>query len=294
MDRDPFSRCHPAVQFLFFLGAIGFGVVIQHPDYLLAGWVAAAGYYLLLHGPGGWRQVIMWLPVFVALTVLNPLFNPRGEHVLFTIFGRPYTGEALAYGGVIAGVFVVMMLWFGCYNRVMTSDKFMCLFGNWAPALSLLLVMVFRLVPRFFRQTRQLIGARRSVGKGAGKGYRDKVAAGMTVLSAMTSWALEGSVITAASMRSRGYGSARRSCFQIFRVTAGDRLLLVMMLVLLAAVLGTATLGGMAADFIPQLSFAPISGGYALGFLAYCSYLLIPTVLHFREALQWHILRSRI
>ena len=89
MDRDPFSRCHPAVQFLFFLGAIGFGVVIQHPAYLLAGWVAAAGYYLLLHGPGGWRQVIMWLPVFVALTVLNPLFNPRGEHVLFTIFGRP-------------------------------------------------------------------------------------------------------------------------------------------------------------------------------------------------------------
>ena len=49
-----------------------------------------------------------------------------------------------------------------------------------------------------------------------------------------------------------------------------------------------------AADFIPQLSFAPISGGYAWGFLAYCSYLLIPTVLHFREALQWHILRSRI
>ena len=46
MDRDPFSRCHPAVQFLFFLGAIGFGVVIQHPAYLLAGWVAAAGYYL--------------------------------------------------------------------------------------------------------------------------------------------------------------------------------------------------------------------------------------------------------
>ena len=88
--------------------------------------------------------------------------------------------------------------------------------------------------------------------------------------------------------------SARRSCFQVFRVTAGDRLLLVMMLALLAAVLGTATLGGMAADFIPQLSFAPISGGYAWGFLAYCSYLLIPTVLHFREALQWHILRSRI
>lgn len=294
MRKDPFSRCHPVVQFLFFLGAIGFGVVIQHPAYLLAGWVAAIGYYLLLHGTGGWKQVAMWLLVFAVLTILNPLFNPRGEHVLFTVLGRPYTGEALAYGGVIAGVFVVMMLWFGCYNAVMTSDKFMSLFGNLIPSLSLLLVMIFRLVPRFFRQTRQLLGTRRSLGKGAGSGYRDKVAAGMTVLSSMTSWALEGSVITAVSMRSRGYGTAKRSCFQIFHVTARDWALLVTMLLLAAAVLVTAALGGVAADFIPRLSFAPISGWYALGFVTYCGYLLIPTVLHLREALQWHILRSRI
>lgn len=294
MREDPLSRCHPAVQFLFFLGAIGFGVVIQHPAYLLTGWVAATGYYLLLHGAGGWKQVAMWLPVFAVLTIVNPLFNPHGEHVLFTVFGRPYTWEALAYGGVIAGVFVVMMLWFGCYNAVMTSDKFMSLFGNLIPSLSLLLVMVFRLVPRFFRQTRQLLGTRRSVGKGAGSGYREKVAAGMTVLSSMTSWALEGSIITAASMRSRGYGAARRSCFRIFHVAVRDWALLVTMLLLAAAVLGVAALGGVAADFIPRLSFAPISGWYAFGFVAYCGYLLIPTVLHLREALQWHILRSRI
>ena len=85
-----------------------------------------------------------------------------------------------------------MMLWFGCYNEVMTSDRFLCLFGRAIPALSLLLVLVFRLIPRFFRQIRQISGARRSVGKGAGDRYRDKVADGLTVLSAMTSWALEG------------------------------------------------------------------------------------------------------
>ena len=36
MNRyDGFSDCHPAVNFLFFVGAIGFGVVIQHPAYVL-------------------------------------------------------------------------------------------------------------------------------------------------------------------------------------------------------------------------------------------------------------------
>ena len=47
MQRDAFSRCHPAVNFIFYLGAIGFGVVIQHPAYLAMGFLASAGYFAL-------------------------------------------------------------------------------------------------------------------------------------------------------------------------------------------------------------------------------------------------------
>ena len=65
----------------------------------------------------------MWLPVF-ALAVLNPLFNPRGEHVLFTIFGQPYTRGGPLMVRSLPGV-VVMMLWFWLLQPVMTSDKFM-------------------------------------------------------------------------------------------------------------------------------------------------------------------------
>ena len=36
MNQDAFSKRHPIVNFIFFLGAIGFGVVIQHPLYLAA------------------------------------------------------------------------------------------------------------------------------------------------------------------------------------------------------------------------------------------------------------------
>ena len=50
MTADAFSNCHPAVNFLFFVGAIGFGVLIQHPAYLIAGAIGAAVYYLLLSG----------------------------------------------------------------------------------------------------------------------------------------------------------------------------------------------------------------------------------------------------
>ena len=70
--NDAFSKCHPAVNFLFFVGAIAMSVVIQHPAYLLAGAVTGAVYYLLLVGKKGIKSLLLLLPVFVLVTVINP------------------------------------------------------------------------------------------------------------------------------------------------------------------------------------------------------------------------------
>ena len=142
MTVDAFSKRHPIVNFLFFLGAIGFGVMIQHPAYLAVGFVCGVTYYLLLHGRKGVKTLLAMIPLFLLMTVINPLFNTYGATILFYVFKRPYTLEALYYGAAIAAVLVVMLIWFGCYNVVLTSDKFTSLFGNLIPSLSLLLVMV--------------------------------------------------------------------------------------------------------------------------------------------------------
>lgn len=290
--KDAFSKCHPAVNFLFFVGAIGCGVVIQHPAYLIAGIVAGAVYYLLLSGRKGWKTILAMFPLFAFLTAINPLFNTYGERVLFHVFNRPYTLEALLYGAAIAAMFVAMLLWFGCYNKVLTSDKFTCLFGNLIPAISLLLVMVFRMVPNFMRKTQQIIAARKSIGKGAGEAAtnKEKLSDGMTVLGSLTSWALEGSVVTGDSMRARGYGAAKRSSFIIYRMTWNDWILLVVMLILIGITILAACVGQFSAVFAPMIEIAPVSWGLA----AYTCYLLIPSALHIKEAIQWHISRSKI
>ncbi|MBQ6851808.1 MAG: hypothetical protein IJO04_02100 [Oscillospiraceae bacterium] len=294
MEQDAFGKCHPAVNFLFFVGAIGFGVLIQHPVYLAAGALCAGIYYMLLHGAQGWKRILQLLPLFVLLTLINPLFNIQGERVLFDVFGRPYTLEALIYGADVAGIFVVMLLWFGCYNRILTGDKFTSLFGNWIPAISLLLVMVFRMVPGLMGKSKQIAAARRSVGKGVGTSTRQKLDAGMAVLSALISWALEGSVVTGDSMRARGYGTAKRTSFQLYRMTVRDGLLLATMMFLGASVIGVAVMGGMGAEFTPRLQIAPVSGWSVLGLAAYCLFLLIPTAMHCKEALQWSISKLKI
>ena len=290
--KDAFSKCHPAVNFLFFVGAIGCSVVIQHPLYLITGILCGGVYYLLLNGRKGWKMILWLLPMFLILTAVNPLFNTYGVHILFSVFGRPYTLEALLYGAAIASVFVVMMLWFGCYNAVMTSDKFTSLFGNLIPALSLLLVMVLRLIPNFIRKTKQIIGARKSIGKGAAEQSttKEKLSDGMTVLSSLTDWALEGSVVTGDSMRARGYGTAKRSSFMIYRMKTGDWLLIASIPILLALIITAACLGQMAAAFTPEIQISPISWGI----IPYTVYLFIPIALHTKEAIQWHISRSKI
>ncbi|MGM9605690.1 MAG: energy-coupling factor transporter transmembrane component T [Faecousia sp.] len=289
MRRDAFSGCHPAVNFLFFVGAIGFGATIQHPAYCAAGCICAAIYYLMLTGRKGFKMLLSVAVLFVLMSAVNPLLNKSGKHVLFTWFGRPYTLEALYYGMALGAIMVVMLLWFGCYSAVLTSDKFTALFGRLIPALSLLLVMVLRMIPAFTRKAKQILLARRCIGKGASQAGKltDKAKDGASVLSALTDWALEGSIITADSMRSRGYGTGKRTNFQIYRMTGRDYFLLALILGLEIAVL---CLGGTGASFTPRLKIDPIGFGLPV----YCVLLLIPTLLQIKEVIAWRISISRI
>jgi len=97
-------------------------------------------------------------------------------------------------------------------------------------------------------------------------------------------------VVTGDSMRARGYGVAKRSSFMIYRMAPRDWALLGTMLVLLAFSVLAACTGQVSATFTPVLYIAPASWGL----VAYVCYLLIPTALHIKENIQWHIFRSKI
>lgn len=287
MKRVGFSQYHPLTNFLFFLAAIGSVVVIQHPLYLLVSSLAGGIYYLFLNGKKGLRTLMGLLPLAAFIALINPLFNTYGEHILFYLFKKPYTLEALLYGAVLAGIFFDMMIWFGCYNAVLTSDKFTCLFGSLIPALSLLLIMVLRMIPGFIRKARQIAGARKCIGKGGAGTLKEKLRDGISILSVMTDWVLEGGIITADSMRCRGYGSGKRVSFQTYRFSLRDAVLLLLIAALLTGFFLT---GNTEASFTPKLQIPPAGWGL----LFYGLLMLIPSIISIKEAVLWHILRSKI
>ncbi len=291
MHYDGFSKHHPLTNFLFFLGAILFGLLFQHPAYLLAGIICAGIYYVLLQGRTALKAIAKMLPLWLMIALINPIFNTQGSHILFHLFGRPYTLEALAYGFAVGSILLITLLWFGCYNQIMTEDKFTVLFGNLAPSLSLLLVMVFRLIPNLLSRARQISNARHAIGKGGDDlPVKEKITQGMTVLTALTGWALEGSIVTADSMRSRGYGTTKRTCFQIYRMGFRDYLVLLAITITALITIIGAVMGATDATYTPQFWSSPVN--IFLPF--YCIYLLIPTFIHVKEVLLCRIFISKI
>lgn len=295
--KDTFSNYNPIINFVFFIGTVVFGMFFIHPLFLLCSCLWAFAYYITVHGSKGFKLVFGFIPIFVILSVVNPLFNTYGKHVLFTYFGgRHYTLEALCYGMAIAAMFVSVMAWFASYNSVMTSDKFIYIFGRIIPAISLVLTMIMRLIPSFQRKINQITGARKCIGKAGKYGTKkEKIANGMTIISALTGWALEGGIITADSMRSRGYGTGKRTNFAIYRFDGRDIALLVVMIILIIIITGCGLSGGASATYTPVMNISKLSNPYtAIGILAYCVFLAIPTILNVTEAITWHILRSKI
>lgn len=294
--RDAFSDCHPVVNFIFYIGALVCGMCFVHPAYLCCSLFLSLAYYVTVKKRWiGYLAGMMML--FIGLSVMNPLFNTLGETVLFTYFGdRPYTFEALCYGMAVGAMFVTILTWFGTYNEVMTSDKFLYCFGRLAPAVSLILTMVLRMVPSFQKKAGQIGGARRCIGKSVEDGSNyEKIEHGMTIVSALTSWALEGGVIMADSMRSRGYGTGKRTAFSIYRINKSDRILLGLMVGLLSLIILCGTRGGMDVTYIPQLHISWIDNVWTkIGLVCYGMFLFIPTAMHIWEEIQWRILRSRI
>ncbi|MCL2300121.1 MAG: energy-coupling factor transporter transmembrane protein EcfT [Firmicutes bacterium] len=289
MQNDAFSGFHPLVNFLYFILAIGCSIVLTHPVCLGVSLLCGAAWMLLLEGRKALRFALTFLlPMFVIAAILNPAFSHAGATILFYLpGGNPVTRESILYGLAAACMLVAVIAWFRCYTAVMTSDKFVYLFGRVIPALSLVLSMALRFVPRFAAQMKAAAAAQRGVGRDVSQGNLLRRAGhGMKILSVTVTWALENAIETADSMKGRGYGLAGRSAFSIFKFDRRDRFALFYILLSGAYVVTGAALGGVQYLYFPVVlgTWRPYSFSI---FAVYLSVLALPLILNGKEAAQW-------
>ena len=219
--RDTFSDCHPAVNFAYFALVLAFSMTLMHPVCLLISLTGACCYLARLHGLRELGHSARWLvPMALLAALVNPAFVHQGVTILtYLPSGNPLTLESILYGLAAALLLASVVLWFRCFSAVMTSDKFIYLFGRAIPALSLVLSMTLRFVPRFRRQFHTVAQAQRFMGRDTENGSPlQRARNAMKVFSIMVTWSLESAVDTvwtaATGAFSCGWPSAAHTCWR--------------------------------------------------------------------------------
>ena len=208
--KDTFSTYHPVLNMLYFCGTIGVTMFVVHPVILAISFICAVAYSVVLKG---WKKTVKFnllfsLPMMIIVALINPMFNHYGVTIIGYLHnGNPFTLESCVYGLVMAVMLVCTLVWFSCYTVVMTSDKFIYLFGRIIPALSLVLSMCLRFVPKFIKEASVISDGQKCVGRSVENGSLIKrVKHGITIFSILVTWSLENAIETSDSMKCRGYG----------------------------------------------------------------------------------------
>ena len=287
---DVFGSCHPAVNFLYFVLVIAFSMCLTHPVCLLLSVCGAVIYHAVLLGPRSLRKSAVWMvPMAVLAAVINPAFTHQGVTILaYLPSGNPLTLESLLYGLAAGAMLASVALWFVCVTDVITSDKVVYLFGRVVPALSLLLSMILRFVPRFVRRLRTVSRAQRYAGRDTQNGsLPQRLRAAMKTFSIVVTWSLESGLITADSMRCRGYGLPGRTSFSIFRFDRRDGAVALWLAFCGIYLLGGGLAGGLFFQYYPMLLTGPVTPLTVSFFVVYALLCFTPVLLDRVSAHQY-------
>lgn len=294
--KDAFSTFHPVVNFIWFFAVLLFSMIFMHPVFLLISLFCSFCYSVILNGKRAVRfNLLYMLPWLLFMTMINPVFSHAGETILFYLHdGNPVTLESVLFGFSSSIMLVSVIMWFSCYNAIMTSDKFIYLFGKIIPSLSLIFSMVLRFVPRYKAQIKLISNAQRGIGRDMSNGNMiQRVKNGIRILSIMITWALENAIETADSMRSRGYGLPGRTSFSVFRFDSRDKTTLAVITVLILIVLTGTYFGQNTMRFFPSLLIPDIQPLSIFPYASWFLLCLIPVIIDASEEIKWKFIMSK-
>lgn len=156
----------------------------------------------------------------------------------------------------------------------------------------LLISMTLRFVPRFKNFLQSVLRTQQAMHRP--QNAKEKLRQSLAAFSATVSWAMEQSIVSADSMKSRGYGLHGRTAFSIYHFERRDGIAL--------ALLGLLCAGGLipwasslaAWTYYPSLTgrlFGPVQ---VFSYLCYGAMCMLPLIIDLMEDHKWNSLRSRI
>lgn len=291
-ESSRFSGCHPAVNLIFYVFAIGITMFSTDPIFLAVTTLFSWAYSILLKGVKALKtNLLLMLPIVLVMTIVNGLFTHNGATVLFFINDSRITLEALAYGMAAAVLLTAVVIWFVSFNVVMSSDKLIYIFGKAAPVLGLTLSMIFRFIPLLKNRFREIRMGQQCMGRHTEGGVFAKTRQLCKEVSILISWSLEASIETSDSMEARGYGLHGRTSFHLFKMSPTDWTTLAAISVTgIIAMIGC-VMGKTSIYYYPVIKFAEWDIWRIITLISFALLLAVPMILDITGERKWQQLR---
>lgn len=232
------------------------------------------------------KRLKLLLPMTLIIVVANSLVSHRGVTRLRLVFGQWITLEAVCYGITSGMSLAALILWFVCYQKLMTSDKFLYLFGKAAPATALLITMALNLVTKLQVQLKQIQDSHEMLHQETSTNVQ-KLKKALGHVTTLLGWSLENTVEQANSMKARGYGIRKRTTFHLFHFETRDALFLLMIMIPGVFCLIGRSLGYGTMEFYPRMDPLVFDGKHLIFYGIFLLLVCIPGILEWKEELLW-------
>lgn len=311
-----FKSYHPWVNMMFFISVITFGMLFLHPVCLFVSFFASVCLDIRLKGKKAVKEIFFFiLPMLVFVTLINGIFNHYGMTVLYEVSnGNNITLEAYVYGFVLGLTVVTTMLWFFCFNEIVTADKIMFVLGKGIPKMALVVTMSLRFVPLYRKKYAEISQAQKGFMQSDNdKKFISRIRNAVKSVSILVTWSLENAIETSDSMRARNYGLGKRSFYSRFRFTKSDAIVILTVIIADIIMIICKLKKGLYASYNPYILINskkdfgityiikeintvinPLTAFEIITIVFYILLCFLPLIIDLKEELNWRRLKSKI
>lgn len=290
-----FKKYHPISNILYFVSMLVFALLFKHPATVTTCFFSTMIYYIILCRKNAVKTIVFFiLPMILFVVFFNALFSHYGITPLYTLKnGNNITLESIIYGLILGIITVSIIMLFFCYNEVVTTDKFLHLFGKILPSFALVISMTLRFIPLFKTRLNVIHQVQQNFRKSNGN-IIEKIKYASKSVSILITWSLEKAIETSNSMKSRGYGLKKRKNYSKYRLKTDDVVLIIIILILDSLMLIGYINKTLYCFYNPYIS---ISSNSTTGLITIISFVLLcflPIIIDVKEVIKWLRLKSKI
>lgn len=289
-----FTVIHPAVYMVYYLILILFAFFFNDP-YYTASFLICIALLITLQGiKSEFKNIIkFYIPMALLIIILNPLISHIGVTKIYIAGSYFITLESLVYGILMSLSLLIILLLFASYNSAVSYQEMLYILSKRFPNISIVIIMALRFIPLLNYRLSEVKKVSMFNLKNSGNQKKDetkvnKIKNSTQMLAVVVSWSLEESMLSAKSMKARGYGITERTNYLSFKFRKIDYYF-ISITIITALVCITGILQGYGRiNIYPQLQFSLSENIFNIFYFAFLVLLLPLIYLEFKEKLIWH------